>query len=295
MGCFRLSGMVIYVCLLFVGLMRIILGLFPFRFHTLNHRALSSALIFFLTALPLVDTMVRFATCGHPCDANANVIIYGIYERNISVEKCKNAPYFLAFVVPSLILVYGIILFLEFYRKHTNVAPMMWSNNSQPSDPSDEAGRPTAAPHQNPAVFQARYEPTQRGSSLLPDMEIQTIGGVSQTVRSPAWQPVRHQHTTPGGLLPILPAPDPLAFKSKNLSRLVIRTGGVTFLAFLIFGVVAFSIYSLNYYWAVSILVRCGSLFTNLPWYWISVDDNIRSATDTMMRNVIKKLLCQSL
>jgi hypothetical protein len=273
--------MVIYICLLTIGLLRIVLAILPYQFHTLNHKQFSIGFVLIILSMPVADTAIRLLTCGHACDTNINVIIFGLYGTRLNLKNCKSVPYFLAFVVPLLILVYSGILFLEYFR-HDRVAPLSAVLGPAVSEDADVSFR-TGLP--SPGLYPVR-DLSQRNIRDSEGLHIQTI---SQNVCSLAWQAREPDLSATSS--------DPASKKSKDLTRLVIRTGGVTFLAFLAFGMAAYAVYSFNYVFFVTMLVKTGCLFTNLPWYWISMDDNIRTATDNMMKNVpvIKKLFFLSM
>jgi hypothetical protein len=191
------------------------------------------------------------------------------------LKECKNTPYFLVFVVPALVLVYASVLFLEYFRQD-RVAPLTEINEREASESTD-MGIPI------PGFLAIRNQP-QRTIAVPELQNIQNIVNTSQNVHSTAWH-VRESDQAAANL-------DPAAKKSKDLARLVIRTGGVTFLTFLIIGMVGYVVYNFNYFWFVTMLVKMGCLCTNLPWYWISMDDNIRTSTDKMMKKVVNIFFC---
>ena len=75
--------------------------------------------------------------------------------------------------------------------------------------------------------------------------------------------------------------------KAKNslLSSLslIVKTGGVTFLAYLIIGLIAYMGFLLELEWSFVVMLKLGCLYTNVAWYWISLNDDIRQATDKML------------
>jgi hypothetical protein len=267
--------MIIYISLLAIGLMRIVLAILPYQFHSLNHKWFSIGLVLTIFLLPIIDTVIRLLTCGHACDTNINVIIFGFYSTRLSLKECKSTPYFLAFVVPALVLIYSIILLLEYFR-HERVAPL---SSTQAWEVSDNMNSGTGQP--SPGLHQGRNQ--SRGN--ITDSEGQLIPTISQNHYSTVWHARESDIADTGS--------DPATKKSKDLTRLVIRTGGVTFLAFLAFGMAAYAVYTFNYFSFVTMLVKAGCLFTNLPWYWISMDDNVRTVTDNMLKNVQKIICCQ--
>ena len=73
--------------------------------------------------------------------------------------------------------------------------------------------------------------------------------------------------------------------KAKNslLSSLIVKTGGVTFLAYLIIGLIAYMGFLFELEWSFVVMLKLGCLYTNVAWYWISLNDDIRQATDKML------------
>jgi hypothetical protein len=74
--------------------------------------------------------------------------------------------------------------------------------------------------------------------------------------------------------------------KNRSLSSLMLKTGGVTFLAYLIISITGFAGFVLKLQWSFSIVMKLIILFNNVSWYWISVNDEIRKDTDRMLDSV---------
>ena len=71
------------------------------------------------------------------------------------------------------------------------------------------------------------------------------------------------------------------------LSRLILRTGGVTFLAFMFFAVFFITIQHFELICLVPLCMKFGCLLTNVAWYWISAEHHIREATDKKLKLVL--------
>ena len=71
------------------------------------------------------------------------------------------------------------------------------------------------------------------------------------------------------------------------LSRLILRTGGVTFLAFMFFAVFFITFQHFELICLVPLCMKFGCLLTNVAWYWISAEHHIREATDKKLKLVL--------
>jgi ABC-type Fe3+-siderophore transport system permease subunit len=81
--------------------------------------------------------------------------------------------------------------------------------------------------------------------------------------------------------------------KTQNikLSSLIITTGGVTFLAYAFLGIFGFVALMFPPTVVVYFGLKSSCLITNLAWYWISANGEMREATDKIFSNVCKFIL----
>ena len=97
--------------------------------------------------------------------------------------------------------------------------------------------------------------------------------------------------------VPILadPSPEPhdrLCYPNylQNISQWILKFGGLTFIVYYVTGTLYFIITTYDLGWAGYTMLKLECLISLLAWYWISVDGNIRQATDDIFFSVIKKM-----
>ena len=62
----------------------------------------------------------------------------------------------------------------------------------------------------------------------------------------------------------------------------ILRAGGMTFLASNLTGLLSFLVLAMELEWAVFSMLKLECLLSHVAWYWISVEEQIRSSTDEM-------------
>ncbi len=115
---FRIAGPAAYSCLLVIGTVRILLDLFPYQFHSLNHRIYSFILILFIVGIPGCEILFQFLTCDLACDSSINDIFSALYDFQLDFQICPS--YVSPVTIITLMLTYGTILFQEFKRRNNN-------------------------------------------------------------------------------------------------------------------------------------------------------------------------------
>jgi len=76
----------------------------------------------------------------------------------------------------------------------------------------------------------------------------------------------------------------------KNVSKWILRMGGMTFLCFTMTVAIYFIVLSNNLHWAVFTALKLECLLSLLAWHWISVSEPIREGTDELFLAGIKRL-----
>ena len=76
-----------------------------------------------------------------------------------------------------------------------------------------------------------------------------------------------------------------------QLAQRIAQTGGVSFAVTSCISVLAVTVFVNGLAWLVPVLLKCISLQSLLAWYWISVNEDIRLATDAMFRDWMKRCL----
>ena len=76
-----------------------------------------------------------------------------------------------------------------------------------------------------------------------------------------------------------------------QLAQRIAQTGGVSFAVTSCFSVLAATVFVNGLSWLVPWTLKCISLQSLLAWYWISVNEDIRLATNTMFRDWVKACL----
>ncbi len=256
-----------YTCLVLIGLGRLLLVFFPLWFHAINHRLVSYVLISFILSCPGILLTFQAICCGHVCDVSVKVIVSGLYGRAIEDQLCAT-PFVLTFVIQALAFIYMVILVLEYRQHRRAVAPTF--QVLIPRDGRTNLGE--VSRHLSP-LYAGLYACTASTCILIPTVSRQVENGLRVQPKR-AWE--SNQMTCPSstGAPPIL-------------SKLILKTGGVTFLAFLAMAVFWLAILKGELSWAVSLFLKLGCLMTHLAWYWVSVDDHIRVITDAKFLSVI--------
>jgi hypothetical protein len=78
--------------------------------------------------------------------------------------------------------------------------------------------------------------------------------------------------------------------QNKKLSSIILRTGGVTFLAFACLGFFSFLGAMLLPSSSVYFGLKLACLITNVAWYWISANEEMRDETDKIFQSAWKFL-----
>jgi hypothetical protein len=78
------------------------------------------------------------------------------------------------------------------------------------------------------------------------------------------------------------------------VQKWILRTGGMTFLASNLTGLLSFLVLRWELEWAVFTMLKLECLLAHLAWYWISVEDHIRETTDEMLVAAMKWTLSWS-
>ncbi len=193
--------------------------------------------------------------------------MFGLYGSAIEDQLCAT-PFVLTFVIQALAFIYMVILVLEYRQHRRTVAPVQVLI---PRDGSTNLGE--VSQHLSP-LYAGLYECT--ASILIPTVSRQVENGLGVQPKR-AWESNRitcPESISRTGAPPIL-------------SKLIFKTGGVTFLAFLAMAVFWLAILKGELSWAVSLFLKLGCLMTHLAWYWVSVDDHIRVITDAKFQSVI--------
>jgi len=76
----------------------------------------------------------------------------------------------------------------------------------------------------------------------------------------------------------------------QNLSQLVLKIGGLTFIVYNIKSTLYFLVINYKLDWAVYSMLKLECLMSLLAWYWISMDEHIRQTTDSMFVSGMKKV-----
>jgi hypothetical protein len=114
--------MTTYTCLFFMGLVRIVLEIFPYQFHTLNHRVLACILLPLIFCFSMGEVFLQVTTCGYACDSTVNSFLFGLYKENMDLKTCSSF-YFRPSVVCALSITYLVILSLEYKRRKVMIQP----------------------------------------------------------------------------------------------------------------------------------------------------------------------------
>jgi hypothetical protein len=90
-----------------------------------------------------------------------------------------------------------------------------------------------------------------------------------------------------------LPPADELDVKAKNkkLASLIVNTGGVTFLGYATVALLGLLGPLLQLPLSIFIWLKFTCLLTNMAWYWISANSEMREVTDKMFAKVYDTLL----
>ena len=89
--------------------------------------------------------------------------------------------------------------------------------------------------------------------------------------------------------LPAVEDPD-IPTKVVTLSSLILKTGGVTFLMYLLIGMLGSIAQIVNLNFPNLTIVKMVCIFTNMAWYWNSVNSEIREETDKIIMYVYSTL-----
>jgi hypothetical protein len=133
---------------------------------------------------------------------------------------------------------------------------------------------------QVPVITLFRYLEENLQSDLAAD-SIPTISGQIQRsglgLPHQAWKPEEDQ---------------PSGRQQKNyfLSQLIFKTGGVTIITFLLLSVFSIAIQKLELTCLVPVFMKLYCLLINLAWYWVSVDERIREASDKKILSIVSCL-----
>ncbi len=77
----------------------------------------------------------------------------------------------------------------------------------------------------------------------------------------------------------------------SRLGQHASKTGGVTFATVCVTGVLATTVFTAELDWLMAFLVKACTVTAQLAWYWISANDDIREATDSMFRAGLRRVL----
>jgi hypothetical protein len=138
---FRIAGLATFTCLFFLGLVRIILDIFPYQFHALNHNVLLGILLPFILGVPFSEISFQFLTCGHACDSVIKHRLVGLYQANFDLKDCATTlvwPILLCLIA----ITYAFVICLEYKRKRNIVQPI--HSVGRPQHQLQLNGRPIA-------------------------------------------------------------------------------------------------------------------------------------------------------
>ena len=269
-----------------MGLLRLYLGLYPFKFHAMNHLAVSWILIVSIVSSIIISSIVRFFVCGNVCDPITRVAFVGLYGQPLNVEVCTKGN-FEPIVAIGLLLTYIVIVVLEYRQRNTVIAPRAYIQPPllhQKAPRTAKVGILTESTSVNCHIEDRLQIQPSTGNDPIP-----SVSGQLQA------DPLCQQPIQAWELIPQLPGvmqgPDRQA-KNYFLSKLILKTGGVTILTFLLLAVLATAVHKLEAIRGVAIFMKLSCLMTNLAWYWVSVDDHIREVTDKKIGNILSFLCC---
>ena len=205
----------------------------------MNHKLVSWILVTFAIVSIILTTILRFFNCGNGCDPVANVIFADLYGRILPEKKCPPSMTF-PFVIPALILVYMLIVILECRRKNLVIVPGL----------------------RQPLRFQQRLSAEDGGHANNERVAIPSVSGQIHSGSAPRHQPQQawiNLHSDAAS------SPEWSAAENSFLTKLILKTGGVTILAFLSFAMFGLVVQKVT--WLLMAFMKLSCMKTHLAWY----------------------------